>query len=98
MAKPKEPEKIETFLNVDALELELGYGLIKMVDRKQGGDLLDRIGNTALSLPQLKILQEVVTLTVFVPFAILYMGQPVKLDYLWAGLCMCGAVYFMFRS
>jgi uncharacterized protein (DUF486 family) len=58
----------------------------------------NRIGSTAFSLPQLKIIQEVVTLTVFVPFAIFYMGQPVKLDYLWAGVCMCGAVYFMFRS
>jgi uncharacterized protein (DUF486 family) len=58
----------------------------------------NRIGHTVLSLPQLKILQEVITLAVFVPFAVLYMGQPVKLDYLWAGLCMCGAVYFMFRS
>src|SRR5215213_3654886 len=54
----------------------------------------NRIGHTVLSLSQLKILQEVVTLIVFVPFAIFYMGQPVKLDYLWAGLCMCGAVYF----
>ena len=58
----------------------------------------NRIGHTTLSLSQLKILQEVITLTVFVPFAIFYMGQPVKLDYLWAGVCMCGAVYFMFRS
>jgi uncharacterized protein (DUF486 family) len=58
----------------------------------------NRIGHTAFSLPQLKIIQEVITLTVFVPFAIFYMGQPVKLDYVWAGLCMCGAVYFMFRS
>ena len=58
----------------------------------------NRIGYTALSLGQLKILQEVITLTVFVPFAVLYMGQPLKLDYLWAGLCLCGAVYFMFRS
>jgi uncharacterized protein (DUF486 family) len=58
----------------------------------------NRIGSTSFSLPQLKIIQEVVTLTVFVPFAVLYMGQPVKLDYLWAGLCMCGAVYFIFRS
>lgn len=58
----------------------------------------NRIGHTAFSLPQLKIIQEVITLTVFVPFAIFYMGQPVKLDYLWAALCMCGAVYFMFRS
>jgi uncharacterized protein (DUF486 family) len=49
-------------------------------------------------LGQLKILQEVVTLSVFVPFAIYYMGQPLKLDYLWAGLCMLGAVYFIFRS
>jgi uncharacterized protein (DUF486 family) len=58
----------------------------------------NRIGYTALSLGQLKILQEVITLTVFVPFAVLYMGQPLKLDYLWAGLCLCGAVYFIFRS
>ena len=58
----------------------------------------NRIGNTALTLPQLKILQEVITLTVFVPFAVFYMKQPIKLDYLWACLCMCGAVYFMFRS
>jgi hypothetical protein len=58
----------------------------------------NRIGYTALSLPQLKILQEVITLTVFVPFAILYMDQPVKLDYVWAGLCLLGAVYFIFRG
>jgi uncharacterized protein (DUF486 family) len=58
----------------------------------------NRIGFTQLSLPQLKILQEAITLGVFVPFAILYMGQPVKLDYLWAGLCIMGAVYFIFRG
>ena len=58
----------------------------------------NRIGYTALSLPQLKILQEVITLIVFVPFAIVYMGQPVKLDYLWAGICLLGAVYFIFRA
>ena len=58
----------------------------------------NRAGSTAFTLPQLKILQEVITLSVFVPFAIYYMEQPVKLDYLWAGLCMLGAVYFMFRS
>ena len=58
----------------------------------------NRIGYTALSLPQLKILQEVITLTVFVPFVVLYMKQPIKLDYLWAALCMLGAVYFMFRK
>jgi uncharacterized protein (DUF486 family) len=58
----------------------------------------NRIGYTALTLPQLKILQEVISLTVFVPFAWLYMKQPLKLDYLWAGLCMLGAVYFMFRK
>ena len=57
----------------------------------------NRIGFTALSLPQLKILQEVITLIVFVPFAIFYMNQPLKLDYLWAALCMMGAVYFIFR-
>ena len=59
----------------------------------------NRIGfGAGLSLAQLKILQEVITLLVFVPFAVLYMKQPMKLDFLWAGLCMCGAVYFMFRS
>ncbi len=58
----------------------------------------NRIGFGVLSLPQLKILQEVITLAVFVPFAVLYMGQPVKLDYLWAGLCLLGAVYFIFRA
>ena len=58
----------------------------------------NRIGYTALSLSQLKILQEVLTLTVFVPFAMLYMGTPFKLDYVWAGLCLMGAVYFIFRT
>ena len=58
----------------------------------------NRIGFTALSLPQLKILQEAITLAVFVPFAMLYMNQPVKLDYLWAALCIMGAVYFVFRG
>lgn len=58
----------------------------------------NRIGYTQFSLPQLKILQEVITLAVFVPFAWFYMGQPLKLDYLWAGLCLLGAVYFIFRS
>ena len=58
----------------------------------------NRIGYTALSLGQLKILQEVITLSVFVPFSVLYMREPLKLDYLWAGLCLCGAVYFMFRG
>ena len=57
----------------------------------------NRIGFTALSLPQLKILQEVITLAVFIPFSIIYMKQPLKMDFLWAGLCMMGAVYFMFR-
>lgn len=58
----------------------------------------NRIGYTELSLGQLKILQEVITLTIFVPFAVLYMNQPLKLDYLWAGLCLMGAVYFIFRA
>lgn len=58
----------------------------------------NRIGFTALSLAQLKILQEVITLAVFVPFAILYMKQQLRWDYLWAGLCIVGAVYFMFRG
>jgi uncharacterized protein len=58
----------------------------------------NRIGYTMLSLAQLKILQEVITLAVFVPFAVLYMRQPVRLDYLWAALCLVGAVYFVFRA
>jgi uncharacterized protein len=58
----------------------------------------NRIGAQSLSLGQLKILQEVITLSVFVPFSIFYMQQPFKLDYVWAGLCMLGAVYFMFRA
>ena len=58
----------------------------------------NRIGYTVMSLPQLKILQEVITLSVFVPFAMWYMGQPLKLDYLYAAFCILGAVYFVFRS
>jgi uncharacterized protein (DUF486 family) len=58
----------------------------------------NRIGYTALSLAQLKILQEVITLLVFAPFAVVYMRQTIKLDYLWAALCLVGAVYFVFRS
>ncbi len=58
----------------------------------------NRIGYTVYSLAQLKILQEVLTLLVFVPFSMIYMNQPFKLDYVWAGLCLIGAVYFIFRS
>lgn len=58
----------------------------------------NRIGYQELNLGQLKILQEVLTLTVFVPFAMFYMKEPLKLDYLWAGLCLLGAVYFIFRG
>ena len=58
----------------------------------------NRIGYTQYSLAQLKILQEVLTLLVFLPFAMFYMNQPFKLDYVWAGLCLVGAVYFIFRS
>jgi len=58
----------------------------------------NRLGSTAFDLPKLKILQEVVTLGVFVPFAVFYMKQPVKLDFLWASLCLVGAIYFVFRS
>lgn len=58
----------------------------------------NRIGYTALNLGQLKILQEIITLSVFVPFAVLYMNQPLKLDYLYAALCLVGAAYFIFRS
>jgi uncharacterized protein (DUF486 family) len=58
----------------------------------------NRIGHTTFDLPKLKILQEVITLGIFVPFTIFYMKQPVKLDFLWAGLCLLAAVYFIFRS
>ncbi len=58
----------------------------------------NRIGYRQFDLGQLKILQEVITLSVFVPFAVLYMNQPLRLNYLWAALCMCGAVYFIFRD
>ncbi|MGH7441696.1 MAG: DMT family protein, partial [bacterium] len=58
----------------------------------------NRAGYETLSLGQMKIVQEVITLTVFVPFAIFYMDQPLKWDYLWAGLCLLGAVYFVFRA
>ena len=58
----------------------------------------NRAGFTVLTLPQLKIMQEAITLVVFVPFALLYMKQPLKLDYLWASLCIMGAVYFIFRG
>lgn len=58
----------------------------------------NRIGHTMLSVGQLKVIQEVITLTVFVPFALLYLREPIKLDYLWAAICLCGAVYFVFRS
>jgi uncharacterized protein (DUF486 family) len=58
----------------------------------------NRIGYTILGIGQLKLLQEVITLTVFVPFAIYYMKEPLKLDYLWAALCLLGAVFFVFRS
>lgn len=58
----------------------------------------NRIGFTVLSVGQLKIIQEVITLTVFIPFSVMYLKEPLKLDYLWAGLCLVGAVFFMFRS
>lgn len=58
----------------------------------------NRLGYTQMSVSQLKIMQEVITLSVFAPFAVLYMNEPLKLDYLWAGLCLLGAVYFMFRA
>jgi len=58
----------------------------------------NRIGYTALSLPQLKIMQEAISLTVFVPFSLFYMRAPISLDYLWASLCIVGAVFFIFRS
>jgi len=58
----------------------------------------NRIGYAVLNVGQLKLLQEVITLSVFVPFAVFYLKEPLKLDYLWAGLCLLGAVYFVFRS
>lgn len=58
----------------------------------------NRIGYSVMSVGQLKILQEVLTLSVFVPFAVFYLKEPLKLDYLWAGLCILGAVFFIFRS
>lgn len=58
----------------------------------------NRIGYTVLSVGQLKIMQEVITLAVFVPFSVMYLKEPLKLDYLWAGICMVAAVYFMFRD
>lgn len=58
----------------------------------------NRIGYTVLSVGELKIIQEIITLSVFVPFAVLYLKEPLKLDYLWAGLCLVGAAFFMFRS
>lgn len=58
----------------------------------------NRIGHTVLTVGQLKIMQEVITLSVFIPFAVLYLKEPFKTDYLYAGLCMLGAVYFMFRQ
>lgn len=58
----------------------------------------NRIGHAQLTVSQLKIMQEVITLSVFAPFAVFYMHEPLKLDYLWAGLCLLGAVYFMFRA
>ena len=58
----------------------------------------NRIGFGKLTLPQLKMLQEIITLSVFVPFSVFYMGKAVRFDFLWASLCMCGAVYFIFRG
>ena len=58
----------------------------------------NRIGHTVMTLPQLKILQEVIALAVFAPFAVYYMRQPLKLDYLWAALCILAAVFFIFRG
>jgi uncharacterized protein len=58
----------------------------------------NRIGYSALSLGQLKIMQEAITLLVFIPFAVLYMRQPLRLDFLWAAMCICGAVFFVFRG
>ena len=72
---------------------ELGHRVLRVPAAGAG----NRIGYTELSIGQLKLLQEVITLTVFVPFALLYLREPLKLDYLWAALCLMGAVYFIFR-
>ncbi len=74
--------------------LSWGIALVEYLFQVPG----NRIGYTVMSLPQLKILQEVITLLVFVPFVVLYMRQGLKLDYLWAALCIFGAVYFVFRG
>jgi hypothetical protein len=58
----------------------------------------NRIGHTVMNVGQLKILQEIITLSIFVPFALLYLKEKLTLDYLWAGLCLCGAAFFMFRK
>jgi len=58
----------------------------------------NRAGATVMTLPQLKMMQEIITLSVFVPFTVIYMRQQVRLDFLWAGCCMLGAVYFVFRG
>ncbi len=58
----------------------------------------NRLGHTVMSVSQLKIMQEAITLLVFVPFVVIFMKEPLKLDFLWAGLCLMGAVYFMFRG
>lgn len=58
----------------------------------------NRIGHTQFTVPQLKIMQEIITLSVFAPFALFYLKEPLKLDYVWASLCLCGAVYFIFRG
>lgn len=58
----------------------------------------NRIGHTVMNVGQLKVLQEVITLTVFVPFAVFYLKEPLKMDYLWAGLCLLAAVFFIFRE
>ena len=77
-----------------AARVSWGIALVEYLFQVPG----NRIGYTVMTLPQLKILQEVITLIVFVPFVVLYMKQGLKLDYLWAGLCIVGAVYFVFRS
>ena len=96
-----------SFLLAGIVSVLIGYNVVKLgVRYPSSGGLFEyllqvpanRIGFTALSLAQLKILQEVITLAVFVPFAVLYMKQQLRWDYLWAGLCIVAAVYFMFRG
>ena len=89
------PATLQTTLLLVAVLVSWGIALFEYLLQVPG----NRIGYAAgITLAQLKIMQEVITLAVFVPFAVYFMNQPLKLDYLWAGLCLVGAVYFIFRG